>query len=188
MSEAYMTSVRQQFEFYKKLGDKTFAQLSNAQLFHQFNPESNSIGLLVQHMSGNLLSRFTDFLTQDGEKEWRNRDGEFEVSIRTREELLDAWEKGWACLFDAINPLVEADQERIIYVRNQGHTVIEALNRAMAHASYHVGQIVQLGVIQLGKDWKSLSIPRGQSTAFNESMFAQPKRREHFTETRTDRA
>jgi hypothetical protein len=129
-----------------------------------------------------MLSRWTDFLETDGEKDFRNREAEFEASIQTRAELLEKWEAGWQCLFDAINPLEEKDLARTIYIRNQGHTVTEAINRQLAHYANHVGQIIYIGRMIAGKDWKSLSIPKGKSKEFNEKKFAQPKRIEHFTE------
>lgn len=180
--ESYLSSAVKQFEYYKSLGDKTFAQLSDEQLFWQPNAESNSVAVIVKHLWGNMLSRWTNFLTEDGEKEWRNRDGEFENDIRSREELLALWEEGWACLFSALNGLKEEDLETVIYIRNMGHTVLEAVNRQLAHYPYHIGQIVYIGKLALDTDWKSLSIPRNQSQAYNKEKFEQPKERRHFTD------
>lgn len=182
MNSEYLESVKKQFAYYKMLGDKTIAQLNDEQLFWQYNPESNSIATIVKHLWGNMLSRWTDFLNSDGEKEWRDRDAEFENDIASRDELLEKWNAGWQCLFDAISPLEPADLERIIYIRNQGHTVMEAINRQLAHYPYHVGQMVFIGKMCCDTNWSSLSIPRGDSQAFNADKFKQEKRRAHFTD------
>lgn len=182
MANDYLDSIKKQFEYYKMLGDQTFAQLNEEQLFWQFNEESNSIAMIVKHLWGNMLSRWTDFLTSDGEKEWRNRDEEFENDIVGKEELLAKWNAGWKCLFDAINELKVEDLSKEIYIRNQGHTAIEAINRQLAHYPYHVGQIVFLGKMLCNQNWKSLSIARGDSKNFNDEKFAQPKHRQHFTD------
>jgi len=181
MNTNYLDSVKNQFEYYKMLGDKTFAQLPEDKLFWQYNDESNSIAIIVNHLSGNMLSRWTDFLTSDGEKEWRNRDQEFENSIKTKEELLKKWNEGWTCFFNALSTLKEDDLSTIIYIRNQGHTVLEAINRQLAHYPYHVGQIVFIGKMICNQKWTSLSIPKGNSSAFNAEKFAKEKHREHFT-------
>ncbi len=177
----YLDSVIKQFQFNKALADKTFNQLKEENLFWQFNEESNSIAIIVNHLHGNMLSRWTNFLTSDGEKESRDRDLEFEVAISSQKELLEKWEKGWKCLFSAIESLQPEDLERIIYIRNQGHTVTEALNRQLSHYSYHVGQIVFIGKM-LANSWSSLSIPRGNSKEYNLDKFSNEKRKEHFTE------
>jgi Protein of unknown function (DUF1572) len=170
-----LTSATTQFQYYKLLGEKTFAQLTDDQLFWQYNEESNSIATIVKHLTGNMLSRWTDFLTTDGEKENRNRESEFENDIKTREELLEIWNKGWQCLFDALASITENDLEREIFIRNQGHKVVEAINRQLAHYSYHVGQIVFIGKMVCYNNWNSLSIPRGDSKKYNEEKFAKPK-------------
>lgn len=166
----YITSARKQFEYYKMLGEKTFAQLSEEQLFWQYNEESNSIAMIVKHLWGNMLSRWTDFLTSDGEKEWRQRDAEFENDIASREELLIKWNEGWACLFKALDSLTTEDLNKEIYIRNEGHSVVEAINRQLAHYPYHIGQIVFIGKMVCDINWNSLSIPRGNSKAFNTEM------------------
>ena len=145
MEENYLKSVIKQFEYYKVLGDKTFAQLEEKDLFWQFNSESNSIAITVNHLWGNMLSRWTDFLTTDGEKEFRNRDLEFESIIKTKSELLEKWEEGWKCLFDALSILDKDNFNTKIYIRAQSHTITEAVNRQMMHYAYHVGQIVYIG-------------------------------------------
>lgn len=182
MTNDYLDSVRKQFEYYKILGDKTFSQVQDDQLFTQYNDDSNSIATIVKHLWGNMLSRWTDFLTSDGEKSFRDRDAEFENDIKSRQELLDKWNEGWTCLFNAINALTKNDLNKIIYIRNQGHTVTEAINRQLAHYSYHIGQIVFLGKMLAESGWTSLSIPKGGSQAFNKEKFLKPKRKEHFTD------
>jgi hypothetical protein len=181
MKNDYLDSTKKQFEYYKMLGEKTFAQLTDEQLFWQFNQESNSIATIVKHLCGNMLSRWTDFLTSDGEKEWRNRETEFDNDIATRQELLDKWNSGWACLFETLNDLTQDDLTKEIYIRNMGHSVTEAINRQLAHYPYHVGQIVFIGKMVCDDSWASLSIPRGNSTAYNTDKFSKPKRKEHFT-------
>ncbi|MFD2520956.1 DUF1572 domain-containing protein [Emticicia soli] len=178
----YLSSIRKQFEYYKMLGEKTFAQVSDEQLFWLYNEESNSIAMIVKHLWGNMLSRWTDFLTSDGEKEWRKRDEEFENDIKTREELLNKWNEGWNCLFKALDGLTDEDLSKEIYIRNQGHSVIEAINRQLAHYPYHIGQIVFIGKMLCDNSWDSLSIPRGNSKTYNEDKFAKPKQKQHFTD------
>ncbi len=180
--ESYLTSIIKQFEYYKSLGDKSFSQLSFDEMLWQSSEASNSISIIVKHMVGNMLSRWTNFLTEDGEKTWRNRDDEFIGSYTTKEEIIAAWESGWHCLFSALNTLNEDDLERIIYIRNEGHTVLEAINRQLTHYSYHVGQIVFLGKLLKGNDWRSLSIPKGDSSKYNQEKFSQEKEKRHFTD------
>ena len=126
MNNNFLESAIKQFVYYKSLGEKTFSQLQDDKLFWQYNTESNSIATIVKHLWGNMLSRWTDFLTSDGEKEWRNRDAEFENDIATKEDLLNKWNEGWSCLFNALNSLTEEDLTKLIYIRNQGQTVVEA--------------------------------------------------------------
>lgn len=179
--ESFLESARKQFAYYKGLGDKTFAQLTEEQLLWQPNEESNSIAVIVNHMGGNMLSRWTNFRTEDGEKTWRNRDTEFENRIKTKADLLAVWEKGWACLFKAIDPLKTEDLEELIYIRNMGHTIVEAINRQLTHYAYHTGQLVFLGKLAQNENWQSLSIPKGGSEAYNTAKFNKPKERKHFT-------
>jgi hypothetical protein len=182
MTNEYLSGVRKQFAYYKQLGDQTFEQLTDEQLFVQPASESNSIAIIVQHLCGNMLSRWTDFLHSDGEKEWRNRDAEFEATAVNRALLLQRWEEGWQCLFAALDSITDADLDRIIYIRNQGHTVVEAINRQLAHYPYHVGQIVFIGKWLRNNAWQNLSIPRGNSQQYNQDKFAQPKAKAHFTD------
>ena len=153
----YLESAKKQFAFYKLLAEKTFDQIPEEKLFWQYNAESNSMATIVKHLWGNMLSRWTDFLTTDGEKEWRQRDAEFENDIETKEAVLKKWEAGWSTLFKTLESLDESDLERIIYIRNQGHTVTDAINRQLAHYAYHVGQIVLLGRIAKVEKWEDLS-------------------------------
>jgi hypothetical protein len=182
MINNYLESVFKQFEYYKMLGEKTFNQVTDPDLFYQYNEESNSIAAIVKHISGNMLSRWTDFLNTDGEKEWRNREAEFNPDINDRAELLQIWNEGWTCLFNALNSINEDNFDQIIYIRNQGHSITEAINRQLAHYPYHIGQIVFIGKMLVGNDWNSLSIPRGDSQKFNQEKFSQPKIKTHFTD------
>jgi hypothetical protein len=178
----YIDTIKKQFEYYKSLGEKTFNQISEDQLFWQPNEESNSIAMIVKHLNGNMLSRWTDFLTSDGEKQWRKRDTEFDNDIKTKEELIFKWNQGWSCLFDTINQLTDNDLDKIIYIRNMGHSVSEAINRQLAHYPYHIGQIVYIGKLIQNEKWNSLSIPKGKSKDYNKDKFSKPKRKEHFTD------
>ena len=179
---SYLDSVRKQFEYYKSIGDKTFEQLSFEELKIQFTQDSNSISIIVKHLVGNMLSRWINFLTEDGEKEWRQRDKEFIDNYSNKEDLFNSWNKGWSCLFNTLDAINNNDLNHIVYIRNQGHTVTEALNRQMMHYAYHIGQIVYIGKLVKGKDWKSLSIPKGESKTYNQEKFAKDKGQRHFTE------
>lgn len=182
MENTFITNTVKQFEYYKSLGDKTIEQLEFQDLQWLPNTESNSIAVIVKHMAGNMLSRWTNFLTEDGEKPWRLRDQEFVDTHHTKEELIEVWESGWDCLFKAIAPLKEEDLKKIIYIRNQGHTIIEAINRQLAHYAYHIGQIVFIGKLIKNDQWKSLSIPKGKSSNYNQIKFSRDKSRKHFTD------
>ena len=177
-----LQSIIKQFQYYKSLGDKTFFQLNDEQLFWKYNAKSNSIAMVVKHISGNMLSRWTDFRNTDGEKEWRNRESEFADDIKERKTLEEHWKKGWACLFDALNSISDDDLEKIIYIRNQGHSIIEAINRQLAHYAYHTGQIVFIGKMLKDESWLSLSIPKCESKSYNENKFAEKKGRGHYTD------
>jgi uncharacterized damage-inducible protein DinB len=172
----YLLSAKKEFEYYKKLGEKTFAQLTDEQLFNQINSESNSIATIIKHLRGNMLSRWTDFLTTDGEKEWRKRDEEFENDISTREELLQKWQEGWSCLFKALDSISDDDLSRVIYIRNQGHTILEAINRQLSHYPYHIGQIVFYAKQLNNSEWDSLSIKKNKSRSYNDEKFSQDKK------------
>jgi hypothetical protein len=179
---AFLTGAKKLFQYYKGLGEKAIAQLDDVQINWRPNEASNSIALIVHHLSGNMLSRFTDFLTSDGEKPWRNREAEFEEGYKDKAAMLAAWEKGWNQLFHAVDGLTEADLERIIYIRNEGQTVMDALQRQLAHYPHHVGQILYIAKMLKGDEWKSLSIPKGGSAGYNQGKFSQEKEIRHFTD------
>ncbi len=178
----YLDSVMKQFRYYKMLGEKTFDQCDDRILFAQSGVGGNSIGVIVNHMAGNMLSRWTDYLISDGEKEWRNRDQEFEPVLRTRAELIGRWDEGWECVFNAMESVNAENITAEIFIRNQGHTLLEAINRQLCHYSYHVGQIVLIGKSMVGHDWQSLSIPKGESHTHNTAHFNSSKTTQHFTD------
>jgi hypothetical protein len=220
MNADYLNSAKQQFQYYKQLGDKTMAQLNDEQLFWQYNDASNSIAVMAKHLWGNMMSRWTDFLTTDGEKDFRQRDEEFELRVgpslqgvdtdnaegvdndaegvnniaegvnniaegvdeHSRAVITEKWEEGWVCLFTALDSINEDNFDTTIYIRNQGHSIPEAINRQMMHYAYHVGQMVYLGRMMKGEDWQSLSIPKGNSKAYNAEKFSQEKGKRHFTD------
>jgi hypothetical protein len=168
-----MTVVVDELEKIKKLADRAIAQLGDEQLHVAIDPDSNSIAVMVRHMAGNMRSRWVDFLTSDGEKPNRMRDQEFEESRASRDALLAEWEHGWKCLFDAIRPLTDADLQRTVMVRSEPLSVYQAISRQVAHYAGHAYQIVFLAKHLLGANWKTLSVPRGQSEEFNQRMLAK---------------
>ena len=174
VATSFLQSAIKRLSYYKKLGDKTFAQLDESDFHFQPNAESNSMAIIVQHMAGNMLSRWTDFLTTDGEKEWRKRDAEFEEQNLSKKQLLDLWEKGWNCCLDTLAALTEEDLLKTIYIRNEGLLVVDAINRQLAHYPYHVGQIIYVGKIIKNKNWHNLSIAKGNSDDFNRQMMVIP--------------
>jgi hypothetical protein len=165
-STSYISDSLAIFRMYKSLAERAMAQLTDEQLTVALDPESNSIANIVKHMAGNMRSRWTNFLDSDGEKPDRNRDSEFESPPATRAELKQLWESGWKCLFTALEPLTDADLSRTVYIRTEPHSVMQAINRQIAHYSNHIGQIVFLGKHFQSSNWKSLSIPRGKSADF----------------------
>ena len=167
---------KKRFQYYKKIGEDTMAQLSDQQLFWQPNAESNSVAIIVQHIAGNMLSRWTNFLTEDGEKTWRNRDQEFILRYHTRKEVMDYWEKGWKALNDALSQIDENNFNSSIFIRGEKHSVLDALLRQLAHYPYHIGQIVYIGKLLRNDHWETLSIARNSSEEFNREMFAQETR------------
>ena len=170
----YLVTCKKVFLQYKDLGVRAIEQLDDAQINWAPSEESNSIVLIVKHLHGNMLSRFTDFLTTDGEKEWRNRDNEF-ISNRnvSMDELMKMWDEGWDLFLRTLNSLTENDLDKIVKIRGEDHTVFEALQRQTAHYSYHIGQIVYLAKACADKNWESLSIPKGKSKEFNEKFFSR---------------
>ncbi|HEY0081105.1 MAG TPA: DUF1572 family protein [Pyrinomonadaceae bacterium] len=168
----YLQSVVAKFREQKKLAERAFAQLDDEQFFRALDPESNSVAVMLQHMSGNMLSRWTNFLNSDGEKPDRNRDAEFVVAEgTTRAAVVERWEQGWRCLFQAIESLQPDDLNRQVYIRWQALSVVEAINRQLAHYAYHTGQIVFLAKHLKGGKWRSLSIPRDQSEVYKTREF-----------------
>jgi hypothetical protein len=174
----YTTAV---FQYYKNLGEKAMAQVADDAIFHMPDEKSNSISVIVKHLHGNMLSRWTDFLTTDGEKEWRQRDDEFEETDSTRDEVMKRWEEGWTCLFNALNSLTIEDMDKTVYIRNMGQSVLEAIMRQLAHYAYHIGQIVYLSRWFNTGNWTSLTIPKGGSAQYNQEKFSPGKRIQHFS-------
>ncbi|THF51509.1 DUF1572 domain-containing protein [Flavobacterium supellecticarium] len=182
VNQQYLESVQKQFLYYKTIADKAMAQLEPEQLSVALNDNTNSIATIVKHLSGNMLSRWTDFLTTDGEKEGRNRDSEFEETIIDKETLLEIWEKGWNCLFEALKSLTPDQLSNVIYIRNEGHTVVEAINRQLAHYPYHIGQIVFYAKLLKKGEWNSLSIPKNKSNDYNADKFSKDKTIRNYTD------
>jgi Protein of unknown function (DUF1572) len=160
------------FHFYKKLAEGAIAQVSDDQLFATLDEEMNSIAIIVKHMTGNMRSRWTDFLTSDGEKPDRNRDTEFVEPPDTRAALMQCWDEGWQRVFKALEPLSDSDLERTVSIRGEPHSVMQAINRQIGHYAYHCGQIVFLAKHFKASDWKSLSVPRNKSADFNRRVRA----------------
>ena len=170
IASQFLDSAIKRFKEYKTLGDKTFAQLNDEEMLYQPNEASNSIAVIVQHLHGNMRSRWTNFLTEDGEKEWRNRDEEFEAQQLSKQKLTDQWNEGWKVFLDTLESLQEDDLLKTITIRTQPLVVIDAINRQMAHYCSHVGQIIYIGRLIKGEAWQSLSIPKGASQQFNKDM------------------
>ncbi|WP_366187300.1 DUF1572 family protein [Flavobacterium ovatum] len=183
----YLESVKKLFLYYKTLGEKAMTQIEPNQLFVQTNEDTNSMATIVKHLSGNMLSRWTNFLTTDGEKEWRQRDAEFENDLTNKEAVLESWDKGWDCLMTTLDGLQQEQLLDIIYIRNEGHTVLEAINRQLAHYSYHVGQMVFYAKELKNSSWDSLSIARNNSENYNTDKFAKAKEIKNFTDAEIKR-
>jgi hypothetical protein len=167
LADHYLAEIKRQFRGHKRMAEAAIAQLEDAELFTVIDPESNSVAHLIKHMAGNARSRFTDFLTTDGEKPDRFRDQEFEVSATTtREEVMRWWEEGWSIVFSTLDSLTPEDVSRTVTIRGEPHTVLQALNRALGHYAQHIGQIVFLAKHLRSKEWKTLSIPRGKSEEY----------------------
>lgn len=163
----YIASVKNQFKQYKTLAEKAIDQIPDEKIDWQYNPETNSIAVIVKHLAGNMRSRFTDFYNSDGEKKWRNRDSEFENERLSRERLKALWDEGWDCLFQVLNGLAAADLSKVIVIRNEELTVVEAINRQLTHYASHIGQIIFIAKMILDNEWKTLTIPRNKSKEFN---------------------
>ena len=162
LKSVFLDSAIKRLTYYKELGERTFGQLNDNDFQFLPNEESNSIAIIIQHMSGNMLSRWTNFLTEDGEKEWRQRDAEFETLPTSKDELIALWNKGWDCCLDAIKSLSDADLLKTVTIRSEALTVVDAINRQLAHYPYHVGQIIYIGKLIKNHDWQNLSMPRNR--------------------------
>jgi uncharacterized damage-inducible protein DinB len=165
------------FRYYKQLTEKAVAQLTEEQVRQITTLSSHSAAILMKHISGCLASRWTSFRTEDGEKTWRDRESEFSDDFAGREELMEHWQKGWKVLFDALDSLSADELEEIIYIRNEGHTITEAIQRNLSHTAYHTGQVVMIARHLAGDSWQSLSIPPGETESFNQKKFAGEKKR-----------
>jgi Protein of unknown function (DUF1572) len=167
----YFEDALKSFRAHKKLAEKAIAQLKDEEFFITLDEEANSVAIIMKHMAGNMFSRWTDFLTSDGEKPNRNRDMEFVIeSQTTKADVIDYWERGWACVFDALEPLRPEDLEKTVKIRGEEHTIVEAINRQLTHYSYHVGQIVFLAKHFRSASWQSLSVPKNRSAEFNAQL------------------
>jgi hypothetical protein len=172
----YLEEVRKQFRGHKRLAEGALAQLKDEEIFAALDPEANSIAIIVKHLSGNMRSRFVDFLTSDGEKPDRNRDQEFELTAQTtRADVMRGWEEGWGHVLTAVDALKPEDLSRTVYIRAEPHSVLQAINRQVAHYAYHCGQIVFMAKHLRSTEWKSLSVPRGQSEEFNRRMLEKQR-------------
>lgn len=169
---SYLADSLSLFRYYKRLGEGAMAQVSDADLLWAPDEEANSIALIVKHLAGNMRSRWTDFLTTDGEKPDRRRDSEFEAPPASREALLQLWESGWDCLFAALTPLEESQLGARVRIRGEAHSVLQAINRQLCHYAYHVGQMVTIARERRGRDWQSLSVPRGASAEYQRKVAA----------------
>jgi len=172
-STSYLQDSLSLFRYYKKLTERAMEQVTNEQLFTVLDGESNCIAIIVKHMVGNMRSRWTDFLVSDGEKPDRKRDTEFENPASTRGALMEMWEQGWEYVFNALEPLSDADMERTVEIRGEPHSVMQAINRQIAHYAYHCGQIVFLAKHLQSSQWKALTVPRGKSEDFNQRVAAK---------------
>ena len=168
--QGFLKDAIKRFKYYKELGDKTFEQITDDAFFYQPSSESNSIAVIVQHMYGNMLSRWTNFLTEDGEKEWRKRDAEFEQITCSKQDIVSFWNEGWNCLLKTLESLTPEDLTKTITIRTEPLLVYDAILRQLAHYPYHVGQIVYLGRLSKNEEWVSLSIPKGDSAVYLESV------------------
>ena len=169
-TEDYLADALSSFRAYKKLADKAIAQTNDDELFVKLDEEANSIAIVMKHMAGNMISRWTDFLNSDGEKADRNRDMEFVIETSSRDDVIAYWERGWKCVFDAIEPLRPADFSITVTIRWQEHSIVQAINRQLMHYAYHIGQIVFLAKHFRSTEWQSLSIPRNRSAEFNKYL------------------
>jgi hypothetical protein len=173
LGSTFVSSAVTVFSNNKDWGDKAIAQVSDDNLHVALDPNTNSIAVILKHVAGNLISRWTDFLTTDGEKPWRNRDDEFVDSFKNRDEALAYWQQGWDCLFDALRRLEPEDLSKTVTIRGQPHSVPLAIHRSLAHCGYHVGQIIMIARILAGDAWETITIPRGESANFNRNVWGK---------------
>lgn len=178
----YLDNTIKLAQYYKKLGNSTFIQLKEDDIHWSPGDSSNSIASIVKHLWGNMLSRWTNLLTEDGEKSWRQRDSEFEDDIQNMEEMLSKWEEGWRCFLSSLASLTPEDLDKTIYIRNEGQSVVDAIQRQMAHYPMHIGQIIYIGKMMRGDNWQSLSIEKGKSDDYNLQKFSREKSNKHFTD------
>jgi len=174
-STSHLSDSLSLFRYYKGLGERALAQVADDQLFYAQDEESNSIAIIVKHLAGNMRSRWTDFLTTDGEKPDRNRDSEFEDPAKDRKELMRIWDEGWACLLKTLESLKDSDMNRRVLIRGEAHSVMQAINRQLCHYAYHVGQIVMVAKQRRNGEWYSLSVPRGKSAEFNRRVLSRER-------------
>jgi hypothetical protein len=166
--EEYLNTVIRRLKYYRELGERTFEQLEDKDLHIQPSSESNSIAVIIQHVAGNMISRWTNFLTEDGEKEWRDRDNEFEIHSYSKQQLIDIWNKGWDVFLNTLDSLKENDLLKTVFIRGESLTAVDAINRQLAHYPYHIGQIVYIGRLIKNKNWENLSIPKKTSQQYNQ--------------------
>ena len=176
LATVFLSAIVNAFEANKRLADRAVAQVPDDRLHTPLDANTNSIAVIMKHVAGNLLSRWTDFLTTDGEKPWRNRDDEFVDSFPSRAEVLEAWERGWSCLLQTLDKLQPEDLGKTVLIRGEPHSVPLALERSLGHTCYHIGQIVQVARVHAGEKWDTLTIPRGGSQQFNQANWAQTGR------------
>lgn len=181
-SSQFLSDIKKQYGYYRTLAEQAINQISEEAFFYQQHEGVNSVAIIVKHISGNLLSRFKDFRSSDGEKSWRNRDNEFVITADKKADYMDDWHKAWTVLFEALDELNETNIKETIYIRNQAHTIPTALIRSLSHSSHHIGQILYQAKILTGNQWTSLSIPKGQSQQFNQSMNTEDLDGEHYTD------
>jgi uncharacterized protein DUF1572 len=165
--QEFLSTAIRRLKYYKELGEKTFEQLGDKDFHWIPSSESNSIAVIIQHISGNMLSRWTNFLTEDGEKEWRQRDGEFEIHDHSKQRLIEIWDEGWKCFFNTLDSLKPEDLTKTVYIRKEPLSAIDAIIRQLAHYPYHIGQILYIGRMIKNESWKNLSIPKGTSNQYN---------------------
>ncbi len=173
IADALLDAIINTFEANKRLADRAVEQVPDDKLHVALDAHTNSIAVIMKHVAGNLLSRWTEFLTTDGEKPWRNRDGEFQQPFGSRTEMLEHWDRGWSCLLTALRSLRPEDLEKTVAIRGEPHSVPLALERSLGHTCYHIGQIVQVARIHAGEKWNTLTIPRGGSEQFNQTRWGQ---------------